>query len=79
MLRDTHRHELTSFIFHIQPLPAEGLQAFYYFAEICTFPGKMNTFLFTCLYIIYIYTDILGTFDLALPIPGQKHERALAL
>lgn len=40
MRRDTHRHELTRFIFHIQPLPVEGLQAFYYSEETMHIPRE---------------------------------------
>lgn len=77
MLRKTHKHELTSFIFPYSATSSRGVASFLLFwRNNAHSQGKWIHFCSQVSIFIYIYTGILGTSDLALSFFSRPKWRA---
>lgn len=77
MLRETHKHELTSFIFPYSATSSRGVASFLLFwRNNAHSQGKWIHFCSQVSIFIYIYTGILGTSDLALSFFSRPKRRA---
>lgn len=77
MLRETHKHELTSFIFPYSATSSRGVASFLLFwRNNAHSQGKWIHFCSQVSIFIYIYTGILGTSDLALSFFSRPKWRA---